>query len=51
MVKQFLCFELLWGYEARANSDEAVTHYYGFTVLYWFLGIVTVSLRKGTHGE
>lgn len=51
MVKQFLCFELFWGYEGRADDPKAVTHYYGFTVQYWFFGVIVVSLRKDSNGR
>jgi len=47
--KSFLCFELLWAYEGLANDPKSVIHYYGFTIQYWFFGIVTVSLREDNH--
>lgn len=50
-VTQFGPFEWLWAYEGLANDPKAVIHYYGLTILYWFFGIVTVSLREDNHGR
>jgi len=51
MTIYFLCFELLWGFEGPCYNSEAINHFYGFAVGYWFFGICIASLRKDNHGQ